>query len=109
MTYEELKEMLESTGMEVHYNHAPIGTRIPFITYKTSSNNFFADNQVYAHIDNLEVRLYSGKRDLNSERNLEQILKENGFAYNRDETYEDKTFIQIYNMEVLIDGEKEQD
>lgn len=103
MTEKEVRLMLEEVGVPVHYDHAKKGQTLPYITYNTTTDNFFADDKVQAKVLNLSISLYtSNQRDLMLEEKIETILNDNSIPWNRDETYlvESNVYIEIYEMEV---------
>lgn len=104
MTLAELNTILKSTGYPVAYSHFNETVSSPFITYSVvGSSNFFADNKVDKKIDNIQVELYTRKKDLVAEKLLEDILDENEIAYKTTETYIDseKIFQKIYEMRLI--------
>lgn len=103
MTEEQIKNMLDETDLPVSYDHGDIGTKVPYITYKTNTNNIFADNSVYEEKLQLSIWLYSSFRDRKNEKKLEEILNKNNIAWNRDTTYDSgsKVYISIYETEVI--------
>ena len=102
MTEKELKEVLEKSGYPVFYDHAKKGTEIPFITFTTSTDNFFADNKSYSKLTGFEAKLYTSR--INDDTSaLEHILDEAEIPYNRDETYmeDSDVYIEIYESEAI--------
>lgn len=103
MTQAELYNLLKSTGLPVAYNHFKKPPCLPYIVYLfTFSNNFGADNKVYQKINNYQVELYSDKKDLASEKLIEDLLDENEIFYDKIETYvESEEFYQvIYEIQI---------
>jgi hypothetical protein len=109
MNLVELKEIIEQTGIPVAYSHfvesenQPIPDP-PFITYLvTDSANFFADNQVYITIQNVQIELYTDKKDLDVEANLERILNENEIPFGTAEVYieSEALFQKIYEVRLI--------
>ena len=106
MTQSELYTMLKATGFPVAYSHFTATTNNPlptppYITYLTAySSNLMADNKVYKKIDNLQIELYTNKKDLTTEKKLEDILDNNDIAYDSTETWIDteKLFQKIYEI-----------
>lgn len=101
MTLVELKKILDATGFPVAYSHFNDPKKTPFITYLvTYSSNFHADNKVYKQIQNVDVELYTDKKDLAAEQTLEDLLNTNELPYEKVETYIDseKIYQIIYEM-----------
>lgn len=109
MTEKEILQMLKTVGYPVAYHHFGEGQspEPPFIVYLyPASNNFSADGGVYQGVNQLDIELYTDKKDLEAEKRLEAVLKEHGFFYEKTETYleSEMMFEVLYEMEVLING-----
>ena len=108
MTLNDIYTILKATGFPVAYNHFTGTTTTPlpippYITYLNAySSNFNADNIVYKKIDNLQIELYTNKKDLTAEKKLEDILDNNDIAYDSTETWIDteKLFQKIYEISI---------
>jgi len=103
MTQAELYNLLKSTGLPVAYNHFKNPPSLPYIVYLfTFSNNLGADNKVYQKINNYKVELYSDKKDLVSEKLIEDLLDENEIFYDKTETYieSEKLYQVIYEIQI---------
>ena len=101
MTLAELKTLLDATGFPVAYSHFNEIQTPPFICYLvTGSSNFFADSVTYQKIDNVQIELYTTKKDLTAEGKLEKILDDNGIPYETIEIYieTEKLFQKIYEV-----------
>ncbi|MCK0471394.1 hypothetical protein [Halalkalibacter sp. APA_J-10(15)] len=109
MTLQELNTLLEATGLPVAYSHfkATDNNPVPdppFITYLVSgSDNLMADNKVYKKISNVEVELYTKKKNLEVEQKLEDLFDENGIPYETYETWieSQRVFQKIYEIGVI--------
>ena len=111
MTFQEVKNMVESIGLPYAYFQFPEGTRQapPFICFfYTNSDDLFADNSNYQDIRRLNIELYTSTKDFTLEKTIEDTLKLNGFSYYREENFiETEKIWQIaYEMEVMINGEQ---
>jgi len=106
MTLAELTTILKSTGYPVAYSHFS-GDNVPappFITYHVdSSSNYFADDRVHKKIDNVLIELYTDKKDLTAEANLEAALDANNLAYETTEAWieEEQLFQKTYEIGVI--------
>lgn len=101
MTLIELKQILDATGFPVAYSHFDKVQIPPFICFLSSnSSNFFADSVVYQKIDNIQIELYTAKKDLAAEGKLEKVLDDNGIPYETIEIYieTEKLFQKIYEV-----------
>ncbi|MBJ3788247.1 hypothetical protein OCC47_14280 [Bacillus cereus] len=99
MTLGELKKILDATGYPVAYSHFtatptnPVPAP-PYICFLVDGSvNLMADNKVYHKINNLSIELYTNKKDLVAEANLEKILDNYEIPY---ESYE--VFIETENL-----------
>lgn len=103
VTLEQIKVMLESTGLPVTYrawpkNKAP---NLPYICYLVAySNNFGADNAVYYPISHLQIELYTNLKDPETEDNVEKALS--SLFWEKSEYYIDseQCYQIIYEIEV---------
>ncbi len=101
MTLTELYNLLKATGYPVAYSHfnEPKGT--PFITYLVNGNpNFIADNKVYHKIKDVDIELYTTKKDEAAEKVLEDLLDQHDIPYEPYEVYieSEKLFQKIYEV-----------
>lgn len=109
MTYSEIYTMITSAGFPAAYNHFPENTAKvpPFICfYYPASDDYIADNFNYVKREQLYIELYTADKDFSAEHALETVLREHEMVYSRAETYIDaeKMYMQLYTMEVYIDG-----
>lgn len=109
MTEREVFQMIESIGFPTAYHHFEEGQEPekPYLVYLyPGTNNFAADGTVYQGINRLDIELYTERKELESEKRVEAVLKEHGFFYEKTETYleSEKMYEVLYEMEVLIDG-----
>lgn len=103
MNNEELKALLETTGLKVAYRafdekQAP---PLPYICfYETDTDNFFADGKVYSQIRVMQIELYTRRKDSEIEDKVENALS--SFCWNKTETYieTEKCYQISYELEV---------
>lgn len=105
----EVSQMIKSIGFPVAYHHFAEGQEPgkPYIVYLyPSSDNFAADGIVYQDINQLDIELYTEKKNLAAEKAVEAVLREHGFFYEKTESFleTEKMFEVLYEMEVLING-----
>lgn len=103
MTLEELKTLLESTGLPVAYRAFPVGQApdLPFICYLVEySNNFDADNRVYYPINHITIELYTEFKSPESEALVETALQD--VCWEKTEEYldDERCFEIVYEIEV---------
>lgn len=103
MTLEDLREILESTGIPVAYRAWPedAAPPLPYICYIAAySNNFAADGVVYHKISHIQVELYTEKKELLCEAKVENALA--SFFWEKEEIYldDEKCYEILYEIEV---------
>lgn len=105
----ELKTILEATGYPVAYlrfyetEDQPL-PQPPFIVFISAySSNFMADNLVYKEINNIQIELYTDKKDLDAENKLATILNENELPYSTSETFieSENLYQKIYEVRLF--------
>ena len=77
MTYDNVIEMLEEAGLPLAYDHFAEGESPdpPFLVFLfPGTDNVFADDTVYKKIDQLNIELYTDKKDPEIENTIEDIL-----------------------------------
>lgn len=109
MNLTELHTILEATGIPVAYSHfeetdtEPIPNP-PIICYwVTYSSNFSADNIVFKQILNVQIELYTDKKDLTTESLIESKLNQYELPFMTTETYipSEDLFQKIYEMRLI--------
>ena len=103
MTRAEFAAQLETSGIPAFFDHAPIGTKCPFLVYTWDYDNFGADNKVYQRIASVTVTHYHTEYTKGSE--LKAVFDGNDLFWNCDSAYDadQKVYTDIYTMEVLAD------
>jgi hypothetical protein len=106
MTLSELNLILQTTGFPVAYSHfvesdnEPLPAP-PFITYLVLySSNFSADNVIYKQFQNLQIELYTDRKDLEAEAIVEAVLNDNEIPFATTESYieSEQLFQKIYEV-----------
>lgn len=101
MAPEELKQLLEQTGIPVTYNHWEQPPAPPYLVYLYSgSADLMADDCNYAGLDDWQVELYTPEKDPASEAKVETALKDARIPYQKTETYLDTE--RLYQILYLI-------
>ena len=109
MTVTEIYNLLKTSNLPVAYSHFEEGKAppLPYVVFRLpNSNNFAADGNVYKAVTALYIELYTEKKDLATEKKLEDVLNNKIGFYNKLETLviSEKMYQIIYSTEVLIDG-----
>ncbi|MGH1285292.1 hypothetical protein [Bacillus toyonensis] len=104
----ELKKILEATGYPVAYSHFtatptnPVPTP-PYICFLVDgSANLMADNKVYHKINDLNIELYTIKKDLVAEAKLEQVLDDHEIPYDSYGTFIESEKLYQKNYETRL-------
>jgi hypothetical protein len=105
MTQAELYQALKSIGFPVAYGSFTNPVTPPFITYQFAySSDMIADNHNYVDIGNFQVELYTDKKDLTTEKKVQDKLKKLGLPYRKFETFLDTENIYQILYEIQIIG-----
>lgn len=109
MNLSDLKNILMATGYPVAYlrfvetENEPL-PQPPFIVYLSAySSNYFADNKVHQEIENVQIELYTDKKDLNAENKVATVLNDNEIPFQTTESYIDSEnlYQKIYEMRLF--------
>lgn len=106
MTFEETKAMIEETGLPVAYDHFAEGESPdpPFICFLfPGSDNLFADNTVFQKIDELNVELYTDRKDPDMETRIEDILNSHELPFEKSEVWiaEERMYEVLYQTQII--------
>lgn len=103
MSLDEISDILRKTGIRFSYHHWEEPPELPYgVFLDPYSNNFMADNQVYAEISHVQIELYAEGKDFEAERAIERVLTENDLPYEKSFQYisEQRLYETIYEIEV---------
>ena len=105
MTIEQLAAMLQETGIPFAYDHFAEGEspEPPFICYLLpGSDNFAADGRVYFKINEVRIELYTDKKEVSVEKQVEDALDDRGIFYNKSEVWisEERLYEVLYSFDV---------
>ncbi len=104
MTLTELAQKLNSLGYPVAYSHFSTAKTPPFICYLVeSSDTITADDTVNAEIINVDIELYTKKKDLVAENKIKEMLKVNELPWSYDEIYIDDegVFQCVFSIQLI--------
>ena len=104
---EELLSILGETQIPFAYDHFAEGEspNPPFICYLLpGSNNFAADGKVYYKISQVNIELYTDRKDPAVEQKLEDALDAASIFYNKTEVWIDseKLYEVLYQFEMEV-------
>lgn len=100
--------LLDTLSIDSFYDHAPVGTALPFLAiHSDQPDNFAADNMVYCEKWNFRIDLYTVAKDLTLESEIKTLLNENGIGWTKTEQYldEEQCWEVEFEFEVLGDEE----
>lgn len=88
MTLSELLTVLQATGLPVAYRQWERPPALPYLLYYVdNSDNFAADNTVYAEALNVIVELYSNKKAPAAETLVESAFRQNEMYFEKSESW----------------------
>lgn len=106
MTYAEIntavKAIATSLNVPYTYHHFESDTYPPFLVFLYPGRaDFYADNENYQHITELDIEFYSDNKDIAAETSIENLLP---WPYRKTEVYieSEKMYETLYECEVLI-------
>ena len=105
LSYEQITDLLRQIGLPFAYHHFSEGESPdpPFLVYLTpGSHNFSADGMVYYRVDQLDIELYTDKKQPEQEAKMEEIFDEARLFYNKPEQFirSEQLYEVLYEMEV---------
>lgn len=109
MTLTELVKMLKATGYPVAFSHFESTEQNPapdppFITYTTpNTENMHADNKTYQKVQNVDIELYTDKKDLQAEQKIESLLEQHEIPWESYEVYieSERLFQKLYEITII--------
>ena len=102
MEAEQIKAMLEKSGLPVAYRYYRRPPTLPYLVWlEDSTDNFYADGLVYKKVRHILVELYTDQKDPAAETRLENALAGLPWQKTGEEWIESEDFFQsIYEFEV---------
>ncbi len=108
MNYEDIVNMLEETNLPFAYDHFAEGEALepPFICFLfPGTSNVFADNVVWQKINDLNIELYTNKKEPSLEAGLEDVLTAHEFPYEKSEVWiESENMYEVLYQTQMIGG-----
>ena len=105
MTLKDINEILEQTGVPVAYDHFNAVKDVPYIIYRViSSENFCADDRVYAQNLTINILLYTQTKNIELEENIKSLLTQNDITYDQTlETFygEENVYEVTYQVNIM--------
>ena len=102
---ERLIEIMEETGLPFAYHHFAEGEgpAPPFICFLVPGNdNFAADGRAYFKIDQVNIELYTDRKDPALECSVEAVLDGHGIFYRKTEVWieSERLYEVLYTFEM---------
>lgn len=109
-----IKAALQTLGLPFEYRQFTEEDAVPppyILWYFDESNNFYADNELYIQIYELDIELYTGEKDFQLERHVEAVLKELGLTWQKEEQWieAESMFEVLYYTEVYYAGNEQEE
>lgn len=83
--------LLNTLNTPCFYDHAKVGTKLPFIAiHSEQPDNFAADNGVYCEKYHFRIDLYTVSKSLDIEYSIKKLLNDNDIAWEKTEQYLDE-------------------
>ena len=104
MTYEEIHEMMQETGLPFAYHHFAEGEspQPPFLLFLSPGEHAFgADNTMYYSFKQLDIELYTDKKLPELEEQVEAVLAQHEIYYTKTELFIDseELYEVLYEMD----------
>ena len=104
---DEILKMLSEIGLPFAYDHFAEGESHapPFLCYLLpESNNFAADGKVYFKRTAVHLELYTDKKDIAIEGQIEKILDAHAVFYNKSEIWieSERLYEVLYSFETEV-------
>ena len=105
MDHNQVMAMMAEMQLPFAYHHFAEGEspEPPFaVFYYPGDNNFSADGKVYLAINQLNIEVYTDKKDPELEARVESVLYEHDIFYRKTETWieDEKLYEVLYQTEV---------
>ena len=105
MTYEEINDMMAEMGLPYAYHHFAEGEspQPPFLLFLSpGEETFSADNVAYYSFKQLDIELYTNKKNPAMEEEIESVLTQHEIYFTKSEAWieSEKLYEVLYEMEV---------
>ena len=90
MTYEQINGIMEEMGLPFAYHHFAEGEspEPPFRCFRqTQSDNFSADGTAYFKVADVDIELYTDKKNPETEKRVEKMLSDAGIFFDKEEVW----------------------
>lgn len=110
----QILDILDDIGLPFAYDHFAEGEtpRLPFVCYTIpSTDNFSADGKVYKRIDEINLELYTDRKNIDIEEKIEDVLGKHEIFYEKYEAWmeTEKLYQVLYLFDLIKQEEKRTD
>lgn len=103
MQFDDLKTLLESTGIPFAFHHWEKPPRPPYGLYlPTGTDNFGADNITYAVVEGAAIELYTAVLDRKSMDKVERALDSADIYWDRETVYIEELLLYQTRYEIEV-------
>ncbi|RRG07446.1 MAG: hypothetical protein DUD30_00675 [Lactobacillus sp.] len=111
---DEVLDVLKRLGIPYAYDHFAEGEspEPPFICYRMpESNNFSADGTAYFKVADVDLELYTDRKDPETEKKVERLLTDAGIFFDKQEVWiaEEKLYEVVFSFAISDDKEDTED
>lgn len=113
MTIKEIATMVASFSLPYAYHHfdeeQQRTLKPPYVRwYFNGIDDLYADNINFQRVQELRIELYTDFKDFEREAVIEGVLAENGWAYDKIDSYLDseKVYVTTYAGDIIIEEEE---
>ena len=104
MTYEEINDMMAEMGLPFAYHHFAEGEspQPPFLLFLSpGEETFSADNVAYYSFKQLDIELYTNKKNPAMEEEIESVLTQHEIYFTKSEAWieSERLYEVLYEMD----------
>ena len=105
MLLTELKQLLDQMNLPISYREWKPGKvpELPYLLYyENSSDNFYADNEVFLKKTDVIIELYTNTKNIREENKLEELLSTNKIPFDTYETHlsSEQMYLKAYEINI---------
>lgn len=102
-----IETIMQEIGLPWAYHHYAEGESPdpPFLLYLfPESDNYGADNVVYAEVSRVYIELYTDLKDMDTEKQVEMALQNHGLFWNKSEVWieSESLYEVLYSFETEV-------
>lgn len=108
---DELLSIISEIALPSTYDHFAEGEapQLPYLLYLIpANNNFAADNRAYFKVNEVHIELYTDRKNLSAEQQVEAVLDRHSVFYDKSEVWieSEKLYevLFIFDLEVKDNG-----